>query len=134
MILGDGKISLDIKGIGTIKMMIDGHELQVDNVRCIPDLAESIYSLFLHIKCPSHGLNSSIDDGLHITFPSFMTKAILGQDDIYINEVPVSTTSVLQQSPSPNSVTSTSVCHSINQFENEVKQESSKVDNLLHQL
>jgi hypothetical protein len=47
VILGDGKTSLSIKGIGTIKLLIEGKELLVENVRYIPELSESIYSLFL---------------------------------------------------------------------------------------
>jgi hypothetical protein len=66
VILGDGKTSLEIKGIGTIKLNIEGHDLTVDNVRYTPELSESIYSLFLHVQCPRHGLTSSFEDGLHI--------------------------------------------------------------------
>ena len=50
VVLGDGKTRLDIHGIGTVKCMVDGHSLLMDNVCYVPDLAESIYSLFLHIK------------------------------------------------------------------------------------
>jgi hypothetical protein len=49
VILGDGKTTLDIKGIGTIKLQFGDNVISVDNVRYIPSLAESIYSLFLHI-------------------------------------------------------------------------------------
>jgi hypothetical protein len=52
--LGDGKTVLAIKGIGTVKCRIGDHILQIEDVRYIPDLAESIYSLFLHIQCPGH--------------------------------------------------------------------------------
>jgi hypothetical protein len=37
-----------------------------------------IYSLFLHIQHPGHGLESSFDKGLYIIFPNFKTKAIIG--------------------------------------------------------
>ncbi len=47
VILGDGKKNLDVKGVGTISCSIGGHMLTIPNVRYIPDLAESIYSLFL---------------------------------------------------------------------------------------
>jgi hypothetical protein len=62
--------------------------LSIEGVRYIPDLAESIYSLFLHIKCPGHGLRSSFDTGLDIVFPEFSTKAIIGLNDIYLDAVP----------------------------------------------
>jgi len=58
VIVGVGKTSLDIQGIGTIKLLSDGHTILIDNVRYIPALAKSIYSLFLHVQCPSHGLYS----------------------------------------------------------------------------
>jgi len=66
VLLGDGHTSLPIKGVGTVKCKIGNHLLTIDNVRCIPDLAESIYSLFIHIKNPGHGLSSSFDKGLFI--------------------------------------------------------------------
>jgi hypothetical protein len=49
VLLGDGKTSLSIKGVGTVKYKIGSNILRIENVRYIPDLAESIYSLFLHI-------------------------------------------------------------------------------------
>jgi len=49
VILGDGKTTLPIKGIGTVKLRIADNVLSIDNVRFVPDLSESIYSLFLHI-------------------------------------------------------------------------------------
>jgi hypothetical protein len=89
VILGDGQTTLNIQGIGTVKLKIGEHVLSIDNVWYIPDLAESIYSLFLHIRSPNHGLRSSFEDGLHIDFPTFSTKAILGADDVYLDAVPV---------------------------------------------
>jgi hypothetical protein len=90
VILGDGKTTLPIKGIGTIKLRIADNILSIDNVRYVPGLSESIYSLFLHIRTPNHGINSSFEDGLHIIFPEFQTKAILGNDDVYLNGIPAS--------------------------------------------
>jgi hypothetical protein len=89
VILGDGQTTLNIQGISTVKLKIGEHVLSIDNVWYIPDLAESIYSLFLHIRSPNHGLRSSFEDGLHIDFPTFSTKAILGADDVYLDAVPV---------------------------------------------
>jgi len=89
VILGDGRTTLNIQGIGKINLKIGDHVHSTDNVRFIPYLAESIYSLFLHIRSPNHGLNSSFEDGLHIIFPTFSTKAILGADDVYLDATPV---------------------------------------------
>jgi hypothetical protein len=66
VILGDGTTILDILGIGIVQCIIDNKTLQIDNVRYVPALAESIYSLFLHIKQPYHGLQSSPETGLKI--------------------------------------------------------------------
>jgi hypothetical protein len=70
VILGDGKTSLEIKGVDTIKLRFGDDTLLVDNVRCVPDLAESIYSLFLHVQSPVFALHSSFDAGLSIIFPT----------------------------------------------------------------
>jgi len=88
VILGDGKTTLDFHGIGQIKCLIGTHTLIIDNVRYVPDLAESIYSLFLHIKQQKHGIQSSFNDGLHLKFPNFTTKMIVGSADIYLAAVP----------------------------------------------
>jgi hypothetical protein len=69
VLLGDGKISLPIQGIGTVQCRVGDHQLVIPNVRYIPTLGESIYSLFQHIKSPGHGLNSSFEGGLSIKFP-----------------------------------------------------------------
>jgi hypothetical protein len=89
VILGDGKTSLDVKGVGTIKLQFGQDILTVENVRHVPSLAESIYSLLFHIQRPGYTLNSSFDDGLSIVFPTFQTTAIIGHDDIYLNVTPV---------------------------------------------
>ncbi len=69
VILGDRVTRLKIQGIGTVKCKIG--------------------DLFLHIKCPGHGLHSSFDTGLDIVFPEFSTKAIIGLNDIYLDAVPL---------------------------------------------
>jgi hypothetical protein len=88
VILGDGQTKLSIQGIGSIKWIIDDHELMIDNVHYVPDLSESIYSLLQHIKQPGHGIQSSYETGLYIKFPSFQTTAVVGSDDIYLDAVP----------------------------------------------
>ncbi len=87
--MGDGVTRLKIQGVGTIKCQVGDHILSIDGVRYVPDLAESIYSLFLHIKCPSHGLCSSFDSGLDIVFPEFSTKALISHTDTYLDAVPL---------------------------------------------
>jgi hypothetical protein len=141
VILGDGKTSLEVKGIGTIKMRFGDNILPVDNVRYVPDLAESIYSLFLHIQHPDYAIHSSFDDGLSIIFRTFTTKALIGQNDIYLDAVPIHTTSILQDqvdSSLNSSISSldkhSNYCHHVMQFQNDVASESKKVDNLLCQL
>jgi hypothetical protein len=64
--LGDGKTSLEIKGIGRVKCYVGNNILTLDNVRFIPDLGESIYSLFVHIQEPGRSINSSFTEGLYI--------------------------------------------------------------------
>jgi hypothetical protein len=93
VIVGDGSTTLSIKGIGTVQCKVGSHVLTIPNVRYIPDLSESIYSLFQHIKTPDHGLDSIYDDGLYLRFPTFKTKAMIGSDDIYLDMIPLSTSS-----------------------------------------
>jgi len=50
VILGDGKTSLNILGVGTVKCIVDDHLLIIENVRYVPDLSESVYSLFKHVQ------------------------------------------------------------------------------------
>jgi hypothetical protein len=89
VILADGKTVLPIQGVGTVKCLVDGHELTINNVRYISDLSESLYSLFLHIQHPRQGVHSSFEKGLFLTFPNFTTKALIGDHDIYIDMVPL---------------------------------------------
>jgi hypothetical protein len=137
VILGDGKTELSIKGVGTIKCKIGDHILTVLGVRYVPDLAESIYSLFLHIQCPHHGLHSSFEDGLYIVFPDFKTKASLGHDDIYLDAVPFTCNNICSNSivpPAPTSsnncqFTTDTFCRTVKHFDDEVTQECKSLDN-----
>ena len=83
--MGDGKTTLPILGVGTVKCIIGSNILTIPDVRYIPGLSESVYSLLIHIKTPGHGLDSSFDKGLHLTFPTFKTQALVGSDDIYLD-------------------------------------------------
>jgi hypothetical protein len=132
VLLGDGITSIDIKGVGTVQCLIDGHLTTLHNVRYIPSLGESISSLFLHIKTPQHGLDTTSDQGLFIKFPDFQTKAIIGLSDIYLNAHPIA--------PSIDNATilghETSVqdnCHqdSFGALTTKITQETTKLDNIL---
>jgi len=131
VILGDGKTNIDIKGIGTVKCYINGHFVELQNVRYIPGLGESIYSLFLHIQQDGHGLESTFDKGLFITFPTFKSQAIIGPSDIYLDIQPYcleSTPSFTTTNISSNVDDSISASYLNNHHELSVK------DNLLPEL
>jgi hypothetical protein len=133
-ILGVGKTSLDIKGVGTIKLKFGQNILTVENVRYVPSLAESIYSLFLHIQRPDHALHSSFADGLSIVFPTFRATAIIGTDDIYLDATPVNFTSFSMNQESIGSNTSSSplsstLCRHVTQIQDQVSSELEKDDN-----
>jgi hypothetical protein len=132
VILGDGKTSVPIQGVGSIRLCLDGHILSVPDVRYVPSLAENIYSLFCHIQCPDHGVHSSFSEGLFLVFPNFRSKAILG-DDIYVDAVPCVTTAVYSDSTN-NGDSTVSLCRNMSQFQDEIQLESNKVDNLLASL
>jgi len=89
VLLGDGTTTLPIKGVGTVTCKIGDYVLQIPQVRYIPDLSESIYSLFVHIQTPNHGVQSSYDKGLFLQFPEFTTQAVIGRDDIYLDVHPI---------------------------------------------
>ncbi len=125
-----------------MKCKIGDHVLHIQDVHYIPDLAESIYSLFLHIQCPKHGLHSSFEEGLYIVFLEFKTKALLGTDDIYLDAVPATDgydypapipdhNQSLSNDCNPNTDT---FCRNVKQFHDEVFQECKTLDNLLKSL
>jgi hypothetical protein len=135
VLLGDGKTSINIEGIGTVKCLIDGHLTTLHNVRYIPGLGEAIYSLFLHIKTPDHGLETTTDQGLYIKIPGFQTKAIIGSTDIYLNAVPCSVNSSNPALlPSDMSSGGTTQPDTITAFQSNIQKETKKLDNILYQL
>jgi len=79
------------------------------------------------------------DDGLHIHFPTFSTKAILGTDDVYLDGVLATLASNSQPSPMSNlsvevlklSDNSQVDCQHITQRDTTVFMKSQKEDNLL---
>jgi hypothetical protein len=83
VLLGDGKTSLLTKGIGSVKCYIDGRLLTIPDIRYAPDLSELIYSLFMHICQPNHGIHSSFETGLIIQFLVFKSKACTANDQQY---------------------------------------------------
>jgi len=50
VILGDGTTRLPIQGVGTVVCHVGEHLLRIENVRFVPSLSESIYSLLVHIN------------------------------------------------------------------------------------
>jgi hypothetical protein len=128
---------LDIKGVGTIKLKFGQNILTVENVRYVPSLAESIYSLFLHIQRPDQALHSSFADGLSLVFPMFRTTAIIGTDDIYLDATPVNFTSFSMNQESIGSNTSSSplsstfLCHHVTQIQDQLSSELEKDDNVI---
>ncbi len=135
VILGDGRTKLTIQGIGTILLKFGEHVMQIDNVRYVPDLSESIYSLFLHVRTPHHGLQSSFETGLYINFPDFQTKAIIGSDDIYLDALPARVDLSGHQSESNFGLASDSpTCKHITQLSDPITIESKKDNNLLMNL
>jgi hypothetical protein len=107
-------------------------------------MSSSIYSLFLHIQYPGHGLKSSYEDGLFITFPSATTKAIVGEHDIYINRVPDSKVHTFQEGLPIQLTTlnaqftmassTDTIYRNIKQFQSELQAETTYLDNLLENL
>ncbi len=103
----------------------------IENVRYVPDLSESIYSLFCHIKSPSHSIYSSFEDGLFIEFPTFKVQAILGDSDIYLDIVPISVGQQSTMHDTTSSFTTDSFCRNLKQFTEDVTAETKYLDNLL---
>jgi hypothetical protein len=131
VILGDGKTSIPIQGIGTVVCNIGDQQLVIDNVRYVPTLSESIYSLFLHTQLPNHGVFLSFEESLFLQFPNFKTKALIGQNDIYLDAVPSTSCSNFATPPFVDEQ-SRAACHSIKEFQDNVLQETEYIDNLLH--
>jgi hypothetical protein len=140
VLLGDGKTVLPIKGVGTVQCFVDENLVTLENVRFIPDLSESIYSLFLHIKYPGRGLQSSFESGLFVSFPNFTTKALVGEHDIYLNMIPIGSSDHSQGGASSNislpllSVPEENVSRNIKLFQSDLQRETDYLDNLLEEL
>jgi len=142
VILGDGTAKLSIKGVARKKCKIGDPILFVDGVRYVPDLSESIYSLFLHIKLPDHSVQSSSDKGLFINFPEFKSLAIIGESDIYLDATPMgdpSVTSLIDDTskspPSSSTMTSTdAICNHTIQDQSNIINKQNHPENILKSL
>jgi hypothetical protein len=137
--LGDGKTKIPIQGIGIVKCIIDDHTLEIPNVRFVPGLSESIYSLLQHIKQPNHGINSSYETGLHIKFPDFQTAASVGNDDIYLNAFPCpdnksSTANISYHSVPTDHVQDQGICHHVSHITSTSIKDMKTSDHLLKEL
>jgi hypothetical protein len=137
--LGDGKTKIPIQGIGTVKCIIDEHTLEIPNVRFVPGLSESIYSLLQHIKQPNHGISSSYETGLHITFPAFQTAASVGNDDIYLNVFPwpdnkSSTANISYHSVPTDHVQDQGICRHVSHITSTSIKDMKTSDHLLKEL
>jgi hypothetical protein len=136
VVLGDEKTTLSFQGVGTVKCMIGTNILTIPIVRYIPGLGESVYSLFLHIKSPDHGLDSSFENGLlYLKLPSFTSKAIIGSDDIYLDMSPLchDTTSFHSLPNNFDSTPTTIVCRSDTEI-NKLTNENTQLDDIVGQL
>ncbi len=106
-------------------------------MRYVPDLAESIYSLFLHVQLPGHGLESTFHEGLFINFPDFRSKAIIGKYAIYLDAKPYHTSDVsrsMSKVSIPTNSSSSAFCCNIKRLQEEVTQETTKLDDILRSL
>jgi hypothetical protein len=130
VILGDGKTSIKI----TVKCRVADHILLIDNVGYVPELSETIYSLFQHIQLPGHGLKSSFEEGLFIVFPTYQTRGIIGQTDIYLDAIPVQSSVPITDSTCSDSIDTSIFCRHLNQFQQEITSETEYLDHLLSKL
>jgi hypothetical protein len=134
VILGDGITCVPIQGIGNIRLKLGDNIITIKDVRHVPDLAESIYSLFHHIQSPNHGLQSSFDTGLYINFPGFTSRAVLGDHDIYLDASPVYAGESVIKPTLASFVSNPTVCRSMTQNDKNKIIQPTKKDHLLAQL
>jgi hypothetical protein len=122
--------------VGTVKCFIGDQLLILDNVRYVPSLSDSIYSLFLHIKQPNYGLESSFEGGLFLIFPKFKTQAIIGHNNIYLDATPYPLSIANSFTDTSLSLldTSMTVCRHIKRFQEDLEKESHSIDSLLQHL
>jgi hypothetical protein len=133
VILGDGKTTWDIQGVGTVRCKLGDHIVTIPDVRCIPGLSESVYSLFLHIKSPYHGVESSFADGLFLKFPKFKSQAIIGSHDIYLDMKPLHQSNLHPSNESVSTIENTMLCRPITET-NQLNEENGQLNNMIKAL
>ncbi len=133
VILGDSKTAVSIHGVGTVTCRIGQDIFKIEDVHYVPDLGESIYSLFCHIQCPHHSLYSSYEGCLYIILPNFQRKVMLGKNDVYLDIEPVHPVDDSGTSSS-SSLQNDMFCCSLKNFATKVTKETNNLDNLLKRL
>jgi len=82
-------------------------------------------------------LNSSFENGLFIGFPNFVTKALVGEHDIYIDARPKFTEYMSSDSDSSSVITTLPdhlVCRKLQDFQSRLSNETTYLDNVLLEL
>lgn len=80
-------------------------------------------------------MDSSYENGLFVKFPHFQTKAIIGEDDIYLDMIPVvSDSKLFHNSTVDEPEISSNFCRQITQFTSNINVETEKIDNILQDL
>jgi len=75
---------------------------------------------------------SSFETGLFLTFLDFQTQAIIGQDDLYLDAIPLLSNS--SEPSSTNTVLGDDKCCLLKSFQQEASCETDHLDHLLHSL
>ncbi len=88
----------------------------------------------LHIKQPDHGIYSTSNQGLFITFPTFKTQTIIGQHDIYITAIPLNQPPSRESSVDDTPAVIVPSLSLLTRFQDSINQETEKIDNLLGDL
>ena len=86
VILGDGRTTTKIHGIGTIDYLVDGHRILLHNVYYVPGIVDTLYSVKQHIKflhCSFHAENHVMS----LTYPTFTLAASVA-DEVHVTITP----------------------------------------------
>ena len=76
-----------VAGIGSIKILLDGHTIGVRNVLHVPSLRLPLYSLRAHRRMPGCGFVAD-NERFHVYFPGFVTT-VADEVDSYIPYTPL---------------------------------------------
>jgi hypothetical protein len=135
VILGDGKTSIKILGVGTVKCCIGDNILSINNVCYVPELSESIYSLFQHIHIHVMVSNCLLKMVYLLCFPHF--RHVLSLVKVIFIWMPFLLTPrylPIPDSMCPDSSNTYSFCHHLTGFQQAVTTETEYLDNLLSKL